>query len=58
MKAQGLSHSVALLQKTHVCVLAHVGFVATGAHEHSALLPEERNNHSRLHRVAGLFLSR
>lgn len=60
VKAEGLSHSVALLQKTHVCpgcVLAHVGFVTTGAQEQSVLLPEQRHDHCRLHRVTGLFLS-
>lgn len=57
LKAEDLSHSVTLLQKAHGCVLAHVGFVTTGAHEQSILLPEHRDNHSRLHRVAGLFLS-
>lgn len=48
---------MALLQKTHGCVLARADFVTTGAHEQSLLLPEHRDNHSRLHRVEGLFLS-
>lgn len=33
-----------------------VGFVNTGADEESTRMTEQRNNHYRLHKVAGLFL--
>lgn len=56
VKAEGLSLSGTAAEDTRVC-LAHVGFVTTGAQEQSVLLPEQRNDHCRLHRVAGLFLS-
>lgn len=57
-KTSGLFQWVAYVAtEAHACVSwQDVGFVNTGAHEESTRVTDERNNHYRLHKVAGLFL--